>query len=545
MRIVLGVPLDSQCEPGRVGDSNGLYRAVLRHALDDDAVPRFQNALTVERVDADRLPVEEPREDTAGNEADVMAVRENDFRVGMGIPVFQPGRPVVHASGQLPDFRMQGAPEGDSHLLDAAAQAQDGDAPCNAGLRHPQRHLVPVPVVGLVAWMGFGVEMDRMNVGPCARQQDAVDRVQQRPDIREIGGAPEHQGQGIGDFRHGAKVFLPDQLRGMSTVDEKSRSDDTDQWLGHGLTCSLPYLVCIRSRSARLDVASGHVNGSIVAGSRTRRRFVRPQVLLVQPWRDAYDLDMGEAIAFDTHRFVKRLTESGFTEKQAETLAEEHVALLNGNLATKVDLAAVKAELKRDIEARMTGNHASSAAATRKSAGVEAWLATNTDRGRGGADGGYTAAGTVSVAADAAGADRRDFTEAQLKAVVQSCWMAGGDPGVIMVGAFNKQKASGFAGIATLYRDTAGSRKPATIMGAADIYVSDFGEHRIVANRFSRDRTALVLDMAYWELAYLRPFRQEKLAKTGDSEKRHIVAELTLCAKNEAASGCVADLTTA
>ena len=54
---------------------------------------------------------------------------------------------------------------------------------------------------------------------------------------------------------------------------------------------------------------------------------------------------MIEAIAFDTHRFVKRLTESGFTERQAETLAEEHVALLNANLATKADLAAVKADL--------------------------------------------------------------------------------------------------------------------------------------------------------------------------------------------------------
>ena len=52
---------------------------------------------------------------------------------------------------------------------------------------------------------------------------------------------------------------------------------------------------------------------------------------------------MAEAIAFDTHRFVKRLTESGFTEKQAETLAEEHVALLNANLATKADLARVEA----------------------------------------------------------------------------------------------------------------------------------------------------------------------------------------------------------
>ena len=32
-----------------------------------------------------------------------------------------------------------------------------------------------------------------------------------------------------------------------------------------------------------------------------------------------------------THRFVKRLTESGFTEKQAGTLAEEHVVLLNAS----------------------------------------------------------------------------------------------------------------------------------------------------------------------------------------------------------------------
>ena len=55
---------------------------------------------------------------------------------------------------------------------------------------------------------------------------------------------------------------------------------------------------------------------------------------------------MTEAIAFDPHRFVKRLTESGFTEKQAETLAEEHVALLNANLATKADIAAVKAEVE-------------------------------------------------------------------------------------------------------------------------------------------------------------------------------------------------------
>ena len=72
---------------------------------------------------------------------------------------------------------------------------------------------------------------------------------------------------------------------------------------------------------------------------------------------------MAEAIAFDTHRFVKRLTESGFTEKQAETLAEWDEArrgLVTGRAATgmkgecrpfrrqprtKANIAAVKADI--------------------------------------------------------------------------------------------------------------------------------------------------------------------------------------------------------
>ena len=55
---------------------------------------------------------------------------------------------------------------------------------------------------------------------------------------------------------------------------------------------------------------------------------------------------MTEAIAFDTHRFVKNLTAGGFTEKQAETLADEQVHLLNANLATKVDIQAVKVDIQ-------------------------------------------------------------------------------------------------------------------------------------------------------------------------------------------------------
>ena len=60
---------------------------------------------------------------------------------------------------------------------------------------------------------------------------------------------------------------------------------------------------------------------------------------------------MSEAIAFDTHRFIKNLTDHGFTEEQAEVLANEHVNLLNSNLATKTDIEALRQATKTDIEA--------------------------------------------------------------------------------------------------------------------------------------------------------------------------------------------------
>ncbi len=67
---------------------------------------------------------------------------------------------------------------------------------------------------------------------------------------------------------------------------------------------------------------------------------------------------MSEAIAFDTHRFVKRLTENGFTEQQAEVLADEQVSLLNSNLATQADIVAIQrdiAEVKSDLLKWMVG----------------------------------------------------------------------------------------------------------------------------------------------------------------------------------------------
>ncbi len=199
-------------------------------------------------------------------------------------------------------------------------------------------------------------------------------------------------------------------------------------------------------------------------------------------------------------------------------------------------------ELKRDMEFILTGNQASaqgSSAVARTSGSVEAWLTSNVNRGAGGASGGFSA-GIVTAATDGT---QRAYTETLLKNVIQACWANGGDPSTIIVGPKNKAIGSTFTGIATQYRENSGA-KQATIIAGADVYVSDFGEHRIYASRFSRDRSALVLDMEYWGVSYLRPFQQIELARTGDSEKRQLLVEYTLCAKQQAASGIVADLTT-
>ena len=58
---------------------------------------------------------------------------------------------------------------------------------------------------------------------------------------------------------------------------------------------------------------------------------------------------MDDGIIFDTHRFIKRLVETGMDERTAEVLAEEQVSLLNGNLATKFQLAEVDLRLSRQI----------------------------------------------------------------------------------------------------------------------------------------------------------------------------------------------------
>jgi len=183
-------------------------------------------------------------------------------------------------------------------------------------------------------------------------------------------------------------------------------------------------------------------------------------------------------------------------------------------------LAKLGSELKRDMESALLANQASVAGNTttaRRTAGLPAWLTSNTSFGSGGAN---PTVGSTPTAARTDGTQRA-FTEALLKGVIQSVWTSGGTPKMLMVGPFNKTVASGFTGIATRFRDV-----------------------NIVPNRSQRDRDAFVVDPDYASLAVLRPIQKMDLAKTGDAEKALLLVEYGLKVNNQAAHGIVADLTT-
>ena len=205
-------------------------------------------------------------------------------------------------------------------------------------------------------------------------------------------------------------------------------------------------------------------------------------------------------------------------------------------------------ELKRDIEFNICGvNQAAAAGATgtaRKGASLSAYIKTNTSKGTGGADP-TTSGGVVNAArTDASAGNQRAFTEAMLKTVLQGVWTEGGDPSMVMVGPFNKTAVSAFAGIAG-QRYMAPGDSPTTIIGAADVYISDFGSVSIVPNRFQRERDAYVLDPDLLTLSVLRNIQNVELAKTGDAHKEMVIFEGSLRVDQEKGLGIIADLTDA
>jgi hypothetical protein len=208
-------------------------------------------------------------------------------------------------------------------------------------------------------------------------------------------------------------------------------------------------------------------------------------------------------------------------------------------------------ELRTDIEVTVFSNQASSAgtgngATNRTSGGFRAWSTTNDSVGAGAGASGSFAGGLVVAATDGT---QRAFTKALLDDVILSTYNAGGNPDVLMVSPYVKMVFSRLlddADVVPLRKAVTNGQ--ATIVAAADTYLSDFGLITVVPNRqmaragATIARNAYLIDAKMAKVGYFRDIKVNTPAKTGDSEKRVLNCEWTLVMKNEAAHGVVADL---
>ena len=256
-------------------------------------------------------------------------------------------------------------------------------------------------------------------------------------------------------------------------------------------------------------------------------------------------LEGDDVTSFDSVTATVRLQNYAQISRKTIVLSatEETVNKAGRRSELAYQIAKRSAELKRDQEFSMLNGAVAAAGNTttaRGTASLQAFIKTNYDMQTNGANPTYT---TVPTGARSDG-NVRTFTETILKNVIQQVWTSGGTPKILMTGPVNKQRVSGFSGIASARYNLNGGDRPATIIGAADIYVSDFGQVQVVPNRFQRERDAFVIDPDYAKVTMLRPYQQVELAKTGDAEKRMLIVEWGHKVLAENAHGIAADLVT-
>lgn len=215
-------------------------------------------------------------------------------------------------------------------------------------------------------------------------------------------------------------------------------------------------------------------------------------------------------------------------------------------------------ELRRDREAISLLNQASVAddgnATPGRLGGFPSWLTTNTSRGVGGLDGGFSA-GTVAAATPG---EARGLTETLVRDIAQSVWEQGGNPNLLMsvpsvIRGLSEYMFTSSARIATLQRNEQGMGA-ATAVGTVNVFLTDFDVTlEMVANRLqqtydSGDLTPVpvadvfVMDLELVRNSFLHGYRVEPQAKTGLSEKRQMIVDGTLKMLNEEAQGVIADV---
>jgi hypothetical protein len=249
----------------------------------------------------------------------------------------------------------------------------------------------------------------------------------------------------------------------------------------------------------------------------------------------------GDATTAEARTATTRLGNYTQIFKNAVVVSDSDDNVDNAGRAKEIAYQTLKIakEQKLDIEKALFDNNARAAGSSsvaRELAGAPAWMTTNTVAGSGGAD--PTGDGTDARTDGTQAA----FSQANFDTVMQSIWVAGGKPDTVYLSAFQMNVALGFTGNNNQRSSVqAGDER---VVKSLAVYVTPWGTVEFMPSRENRSRDVFIMQDNMWEVASLRGTKNVALAKTGDNTTRQVVTELTLCAKNEAANGIIADCTT-
>jgi len=132
------------------------------------------------------------------------------------------------------------------------------------------------------------------------------------------------------------------------------------------------------------------------------------------------------------------------------------------------------------------------------------------------------------------------LTETALLATGQAVYNQGAEPNILMIKPADSLILAGFTGASGRMRDFGDTTKMVNVI---NLYVSPFGEYKVVLNRFQRTQDAWLLDPDMWEDVTLRSWTREPLAKTGDNSLNMMLGEFGLKHKNYAGDGLITNLT--
>lgn len=255
------------------------------------------------------------------------------------------------------------------------------------------------------------------------------------------------------------------------------------------------------------------------------------------------DLTNAKAEGFDAvdANMVPTVMRSQYTQILSKTVrisqTADAVATYGRAKETAYQVSKASAELKRDLEGIMVGQ-AQNASPGTGGAGIAA--AARKMGSVFGNDGLGNAMIAAAVTVDKT-ATPSALSEQNILDVNQKLYAAGSEANVIMVKPADALLIAQFTNSAGRNRTI--NDGGTTIVNAVNLYISPYGEQKVVINRFMKADSALVYDSANWKQVTLRPWTRELLAKTGDSDRHMIVGEFSLKHTNFSASGAIKGLT--